>query len=242
MLLSSPFLFFFFFFFFFQAEDGIRVLTVTGVQTCALPISSAPPSGVRASRPSTPTSSTERVAVPGRLEERKAAVERKVRARELVFGVQDGLLSTVGLLSGVSVATQSRFTVALTGVAAAGTGALSMAPGSFLAARTEKEIFEKELLDQERLAADQPHLAREALLESLVREGLDRPSAYRVVQMIARDRDLLLRTGQEKVLGLAPADIPHPVKAGTVMFLSCACGAAVPLLPFLLPPGRSALL
>src|SRR2546427_11494479 len=33
-----------FFFFFFKAEDGIRVLTVTGVQTCALPISAA---GVR---------------------------------------------------------------------------------------------------------------------------------------------------------------------------------------------------
>src|SRR5438309_8770794 len=30
---------FFFFFFFFQAEDGIRDGTVTGVQTCALPIS-----------------------------------------------------------------------------------------------------------------------------------------------------------------------------------------------------------
>src|SRR5438874_8252366 len=30
-----------FFFFFFQAEDGIRDLYVTGVQTCALPISSA---------------------------------------------------------------------------------------------------------------------------------------------------------------------------------------------------------
>src|SRR2546421_5223742 len=28
-----------FFFFFFQAEDGIRDLIVTGVQTCALPIS-----------------------------------------------------------------------------------------------------------------------------------------------------------------------------------------------------------
>src|SRR5205085_5385783 len=28
-----------FYFFFFQAEDGIRDLTVTGVQTCALPIS-----------------------------------------------------------------------------------------------------------------------------------------------------------------------------------------------------------
>src|SRR5438874_6812808 len=32
---------FVFFFFFFQAEDGIRDLYVTGVQTCALPILSA---------------------------------------------------------------------------------------------------------------------------------------------------------------------------------------------------------
>ena len=32
--------FFFFFVFFFQAEDGIRDDLVTGVQTCALPISS----------------------------------------------------------------------------------------------------------------------------------------------------------------------------------------------------------
>src|SRR2546421_4593340 len=36
-----------FFVFFFQAEDGIRDLIVTGVQTCALPISSASPSACR---------------------------------------------------------------------------------------------------------------------------------------------------------------------------------------------------
>ena len=32
-------MFYFFFVFFFQAEDGIRDIGVTGVQTCALPIS-----------------------------------------------------------------------------------------------------------------------------------------------------------------------------------------------------------
>src|SRR5688572_32158748 len=32
-------------FFFFQAEDGIRDLTVTGVQTCALPISGSTSTG-----------------------------------------------------------------------------------------------------------------------------------------------------------------------------------------------------
>src|SRR5204862_851688 len=44
-----------FFFFFFQAEDGIRDLYVTGVQTCALPISGL--SGSRTS-PVLPTSSS----------------------------------------------------------------------------------------------------------------------------------------------------------------------------------------
>src|SRR2546425_4401215 len=38
-LLRAHSLVLFFFFFFFQAEDGIRDKLVTGVQTCALPIS-----------------------------------------------------------------------------------------------------------------------------------------------------------------------------------------------------------
>src|SRR2546430_5489555 len=38
------------FFFFFQAEDGIRDLTVTGVQTCALPISLAANTAIEFSR------------------------------------------------------------------------------------------------------------------------------------------------------------------------------------------------
>src|SRR5207245_5266358 len=40
----------YFFFFFFQAEDGIRDATVTGVQTCALPISVPYHSRPRASK------------------------------------------------------------------------------------------------------------------------------------------------------------------------------------------------
>src|SRR2546422_7747920 len=42
-------------FFFFQAEDGIRDVAVTGVQKCALPISTAP---VRSSAGFTPTTAT----------------------------------------------------------------------------------------------------------------------------------------------------------------------------------------
>src|SRR6266705_4829588 len=39
------------FFFFFQAEDGIRDRTVTGVQTCALPISTPVRTGIQTAQP-----------------------------------------------------------------------------------------------------------------------------------------------------------------------------------------------
>src|SRR5438128_10143929 len=49
-------------FFFFQAEDGIRDATVTGVQTCALPISAIP---WPASWSATPTTTSARM--PGQI-------------------------------------------------------------------------------------------------------------------------------------------------------------------------------
>src|SRR5438445_10110399 len=51
-------------FFFFQAEDGIRDIGVTGVQTCALPISSAAP-------PAAPARSRRRGRARAPLEERR---------------------------------------------------------------------------------------------------------------------------------------------------------------------------
>src|SRR2546421_8806730 len=59
-----------FFFFFFQAEDGIRDLIVTGVQTCALPISALPGSTVRGGAPIPPTVD------PGRAEQTRPMASR----------------------------------------------------------------------------------------------------------------------------------------------------------------------
>ncbi|OVE75777.1 hypothetical protein BVX98_06890 [bacterium F11] len=166
------------------------------------------------------------------LKKKKSQLEKKIRAREFVFGIQDGLVSTVGLLSGVAVATQNSTTILITGIAAGLTGGLSMATGSYLSTRTEKDLFEREMLDQEELAKAEPYLAHEALLENLVEEGLDRPSSYKVVKMMKQHQNLLLRTVQEKVLGLGSADLAQPFKAATVMYLSFLLGAAVPVLPF----------
>src|SRR2546430_12188061 len=69
----------YFIFFFFQAEDGIRDLTVTGVQTCALPISSRPArdasEGRRLARERRLTEDDDREASPRRSEEHTSELQ-----------------------------------------------------------------------------------------------------------------------------------------------------------------------
>src|SRR5690606_40402999 len=55
------------FFFFFQAEDGIRDFHVTGVQTCALPISRNSPHGLERGNRFLSNSATRRPARPRKM-------------------------------------------------------------------------------------------------------------------------------------------------------------------------------
>jgi len=60
--------------------------------------------------------------------------------RNLVFGVEDGLVSTVGLLSGIAIAGVPRETIFLTGVVLIFVEAFSMAAGSFLSEASVEEM------------------------------------------------------------------------------------------------------
>jgi VIT1/CCC1 family predicted Fe2+/Mn2+ transporter len=74
----------------------------------------------------------------GAIEQRKAVIESRARIREFVFGVQDGLISTVGLLAGIQGATESNAVVIITGLTAMFAGAISMAAGSYLVVKRGK--------------------------------------------------------------------------------------------------------
>jgi VIT1/CCC1 family predicted Fe2+/Mn2+ transporter len=161
--------------------------------------------------------------------------------REFVFGIQDGLISTVGLLAGIQGATQNSAVVLLAGLTAMCAGAISMAAGSFLASKAQKEIFERELTEGARLAVEEPYLAREGLLVALHQEGLSREQSYRVVKLIQHDHGVFLRTFQEKVLGLGSAEVNKPLQAAVVMAASFVAGGMVPLLPYLALVGKAAL-
>lgn len=59
--------------------------------------------------------------------------------RNFIFGVEDSLVSTVGLLSGVAIAGVARETILLTGIVLIFVEAFSMAAGSFLSEASAEE-------------------------------------------------------------------------------------------------------
>lgn len=175
------------------------------------------------------------------IEKKREIIESRARIRELVFGVQDGLISTVGLLAGVQGATENNTVVMITGLTAMFSGAISMATGSYLSSNAQKEIFDKELREAEILAEKEPYLAAEGLLKSLSQEGLSREQSYSIVKLLLRQQDVFLRTFQEKVFGLGTAEINRPLQAALVMGASFIVGAIIPLLPYLILAGMQAL-
>lgn len=66
--------------------------------------------------------------------------EQNVYVRNFIFGVEDSLVSTVGLVSGVAITLESKSIVILTGFVLIAVEAFSMGVGSFL---TEQAVSEK---------------------------------------------------------------------------------------------------
>ncbi|HTV73367.1 MAG TPA: VIT1/CCC1 transporter family protein, partial [Candidatus Acidoferrales bacterium] len=62
----------------------------------------------------------------------RARLERQRSIREIVFGVQDGLLTTLGIVTGVGSATADRTAIVLTGLISLTVGMISMGAGEYL--------------------------------------------------------------------------------------------------------------
>jgi vacuolar iron transporter family protein len=175
------------------------------------------------------------------IQQKKQFIESRARIREFVFGIQDGLISTVGLLAGIQGATENTLVVIIAGLTAMFSGAISMAAGSYLSSLAQKEIFDKELREAEKLAEKEPYMAAEGLLRALGEEGLSKEQSYRMVKVLSQERNVFMRTFQEKVFGLGSAEINRPLQAALVMGLSFILGATIPMIPYMISSGLEAL-
>ena len=91
--------------------------------------------------------------------------------RQIVFGMNDGIVSVFALLAGVAGARLNSTEILITLLAATIAGALSMAAGEFISSKSERNYFENEI-NQERLEVKLiPDVEREEIRQIYMKKG-----------------------------------------------------------------------
>ena len=168
-------------------------------------------------------------------------VARLGRLREVVFGAQDGLLSTVALVTGVAVAVDNQATILVAGLAAALPGMLSMATGAYLGTRAEQDVQRAEIAREAQELEDNPAEELAELVVLYQREGKTYQEARHLADEIAEDKDLWLRTLVQKELGISPDDTSNPTKDALTMGVAFILAATIPIMPHFFLEGGTAI-
>ena len=164
--------------------------------------------------------------------------------RAAVLGSTDGLVSNLSLLMGIAGSGAPRETIIVAGLAGLVAGSLSMALGEYLSVQSARELFANELRIEERQLAQSPDDEVVELREIYKRKGVPAPMAQELADhMVRSDPGLALDTMAREELGFDPQELGGSawVAAGTSLLLF-AVGAFVPLLPFLVANGVTAMI
>jgi len=166
---------------------------------------------------------------------------------DAIYGVNDGLGAIFGIVSGVSGATlgdpaQTSHYVLLAGLSGMIASALSMGSGAYLAAKSEREIYEAEVArERDAIRMNGPE-ARELLSLYYQVKGLPEEDAQNMVNHIANDPEQLLRALTSERLGSSEEALSNPIVSASSGALSTAIGATIPIIPFFFMQGVPAVI
>ena len=153
--------------------------------------------------------------------------------RASVFGAMDGLVSNIGLITGIAAAGASSGIVVITGVSGLIAGAISMALGEFTSVRTQNEQVDAEVLTEREAHARNPEGEQAELSALFERIGMDRNTAEAAAHQVHGDGEHALRVHLMHELGLSPEEKPSPWVAAFSSLASFSIGALIPLIPYL---------
>ena len=152
--------------------------------------------------------------------------------RAAVFGVNDGLVSNLGLVMGFAGAGANPEFVLLAGLSGLLAGAASMAAGEYVSMKAQRELFERQIeLEAAELAVSpEEEVAELALLYRA--KGLPKKDADRLAQQLTDNPEVALDTLVREELGLDPGELGSPAGAAASSFGAFAAGAILPVLPY----------
>jgi len=159
-----------------------------------------------------------------------------------VYGFNDGLTANFGLVAGVigASATQAHHTVIVAGVAGLIADALSMGSSGYLAAKSEQEVYANEIAMERDEIALMPEVERDELALIYEAKGMSAESAHALATEVMANPQRMLEEQVQEELGIGE---PHmsPLREGWVTGSATAIGAFIPVFPFLVWTGNTAI-
>jgi VIT1/CCC1 family predicted Fe2+/Mn2+ transporter len=153
--------------------------------------------------------------------------------RDMILGVNDGLVSMFLLVAGVVGGGLDRSQVLLTAVAGAIAGSVSMAAGEYLATKSQSEVLESEI-DLEKTHIEHFRNRELAQLYQLFRDvGIEEEDLPDVVRAFSRNDQTLLNAMKVMEFGMVDTEERSPIKAMLMsggLFLSGSIPAVTPFL------------
>ncbi len=168
--------------------------------------------------------------------QQRRTLEKRRSIREIVFGVQDGILTTLGIITGVGVAEGDRSAVFISGFLALLAGALSMGVGEYLGSKSEREVVQATIDMEKREMAEDPQgeFAEQVAYYKL--KGFSAEEAEMIVKRLTQHPEIYLYEMVRDEFGIDPREAQGSgLRAPVAIGGSFAVGSLVPILAFMLP-------
>ncbi|NND08547.1 MAG: hypothetical protein HKN87_19380 [Saprospiraceae bacterium] len=153
------------------------------------------------------------------------------RIREVVFGMEDGMVSTLGAITGIAIGSQDQYTVILSGTVIIAVESISMSIGSYISNRSEYEVNQRRIAEEKEEIADFPEQEKEELLQMFIRDGWPAGLAREMSETASKDPGLMLNEMTHRELLITHASPKDALINSLFMFISYITGGLLPLVP-----------
>jgi predicted membrane protein (TIGR00267 family) len=161
--------------------------------------------------------------------------------REVVFGMEDGMVSTLGSITGIAIGSNSHTTVILAGVVIISVESISMGIGSYLSNRSQEDMDERKIMEEKEELKNFPKEEKEELYQMYIKDGWSNNLAMQMSEEASRNEELILKEMTMHELKISDGQKAMPIKGGLYMFFAYILGGIIPLLSYLFLPIKSAI-
>ncbi len=156
--------------------------------------------------------------------------------REVVFGLEDSLVSTLGTVSGIAVGSGETYIVVLAGVILVFVEAISMSAGSYLSSKSVTELYEERIRQDAVRVLSERVDDTQTLKDFFASKQFSKEDIKVAVAAIARERRLWLDEVKRGEFRFSPAVGGNPFFAGIVMGIFYILGGLLVVAPYLFLP------